>query len=143
MKNIQTTQNEIDLTGLVESYADSYGLDRNLVKAIVLKESSWDPNNENDADPSWGLMGVTQYIGERFGAISSTDDPAAGLKIPEKNLQAGCGYLKYLLGLYPLEDSIEMYNEGEPNFWDGLRVPDYLAAVMENYNGYQAATISS
>ena len=137
VKKMQGADNETAYGPLADSYADAYGLDRALVRAIVKKESSWNPNGINRSDPSYGLIGVTTYIGVRFKALESEADPAQ-LYDPIKNLIAGCGFLKYLLDLYPLDDSIEMYNEGEPNFWNGLHVPEYLAAVKGFYDEYKS-----
>lgn len=138
------SQNEALYTALAENTADKYGLDRAVVKAIIKKESDWDPNGTNPSDPSYGLMGVTPYIAITFGACRSGDDYATELHKPEKSLEAGCAYLAYLFGKY--DDGteagwakiIQCYNEGEPNYDDGYRVPEYLSAVEGFYAEYNS-----
>lgn len=137
-KKLEASDYESQLTPLINDFADRFGLERALVKAIVKKESTWDPNGINSDDPSYGLGGVTPWIGVRFGAIKSEADYQELYK-PEVNLTAACGFLKFLLEKYTWEESVQMYNEGEPNYWAGLRVPDYLAKVLEFYNEYKNA----
>jgi len=100
------------------------------IKAIIAIESSGNPNSQNPNDPSYGLMGVTMYIGREFAGVSSSSD----LFVPETNVQAGSGFLDYLKTKYadrfPLNTSdgwVQMYNLGEPRFLKGERVPSYLS----------------
>ncbi len=100
------------------------------IKAIIAIESSGNPDSQNPNDPSYGLMGVTMYIGREFGGVSTSSD----LFDPATNVQAGSGFLDYLKAKYadrfPLNTSdgwVQMYNLGEPRFLAGERVPSYLS----------------
>ena len=135
VRRVQAAQNEAALMPMVEEKAAAYGLDPALVKAIIKRESSWNPHAGGVLEPSYGLGGVTPYIGVTFGVIAS-EDAYAELWEPEKNVEAICRFLSYLLDKYDWETAIQMYNEGEPNYWDGYRVPGYLSAVEGFYEEY-------
>lgn len=119
----------------VGAAAQKYGVDPALVAAVISWEqrslASWDPRETNPNDPSYGLGQVTPYIGVRFGIIGSAADYAE-LYDPGKNCMAVAAFLDYLLNekKYPLETAIQMYNEGEPNYWAGGRVTSYLNGVL-------------
>ena len=125
------------LVAMAERIAAECGLDPDLAKAVIQKESSWDPDAINPDDPSYGIMQVTVPIGIAYGIISSADEYRELLK-PEKGMRAGCRFLAYLVRTYPLDSAIQMYNLGETKFRKGIRVPDYLAKVKEYYNEFRA-----
>ena len=95
------------------------------IKAIVMGESSGNPNAINPRDPSYGLGQITLYIGKKFAGVTTKEE----LYNPETNIKACAGFLTYLKKRYsnqfPNYEWIQMYNTGEPKFFDGLRVPDY------------------
>ncbi len=128
----------------VQNAAEHYHVDPDLIAAVVSWEqrsaTKWDPNAVNPSDPSYGLGQVTPYIGVRFGIISSEDDHQ-GLFDPQKNLNAVAAFLDYLINdeKNSLDAAVQMYNMGEPKYWDGHRVPEYLAGVksyFEKFRGY-------
>ena len=128
----------------VGNAANRYGVDANLIAAVISWEqrsaTRWDPNAVNPSDPSYGLGQITPYIGVRFGAISSEED-YSGLFDPQKNINAVAAFLDYLLNdeKNSLDVAIQMYNLGEPKYWEGKRVPEYLAGVksyLEKFRGW-------
>lgn len=142
VKSGQASQNEIAYTAMAVSTAMAKGVDPNLVRAIIKKESDWDPNGTNPNDPSYGLMGVEPLIGEAYGGIAAGSDFATLLHQPQKNLDSGCGYLADLFSKYSdgtpatWQMIIEMYNLGETRYNEGLRADDYYNAVEGFYESY-------
>jgi soluble lytic murein transglycosylase-like protein len=126
----------------IHESASLYGVDPDLIAAIISWEQRsatiWNPNAVNPSDPSYGLGQITPYIGYKFGILNSESD-FTPLFVPEKNIKAVAAFLDYLLNdeKYALPDAIQMYNEGEPQFWSGSRVPDYLDGVMGYYNQFR------
>jgi soluble lytic murein transglycosylase-like protein len=126
----------------VRSAAALHKVNPDLVAAVISWEQRssrrWDPNATNPADPSYGLGQITPYIGVRFGFLSDVTEYRK-LYEPQRNCNAVAAFLAYLLERYSLEDSIQVYNLGEPKFWNGKRVPDYLAGVLGYYEKYRKA----
>jgi soluble lytic murein transglycosylase-like protein len=129
----------------VRAAAEIYGVDADLVAAVISWEqrssTRWDPRATNPSDPSYGLGQVTPYIGVRFGIIATADD-FRELYVPEKNTRAVAAFLDYLLNekKYPLDQAVQMYNLGEPKFWNGCRVIEYLDGVMGYYKKFKAVS---
>lgn len=126
----------------IRGAAGLYHVDPDLLAAIVSWEqrsaTRWDPRATNPDDPSYGLGQVTPYIGVRFGIIPS-EASWRDLYDPAKNLRAVAAFLAYLLEDNSLDVSIQMYNLGEPKYWDGKRVPEYLAGVLGYYRKFRGA----
>ena len=124
----------------IRAAAGRYGVDPDLVAAVIAWETRgrFNADATNPADPSYGLGQVTPYIAVRFGIIASAVDYRE-LYDPEKNTRAVAAFLDYLLNekKYPLDMAIQMYNEGEPNYWEGCRVISYLNGVMDYYDKYR------
>lgn len=123
---------------LISRIAAEHGLDRNLVAAIVLQESSGiaqakrfepayryfykvdefakaldlHPDTEKDGQAtSYGLMQVMGAVCREKGFKGFFTD----LFDPETNLKYGCQHLKTYLDRYKnLEDAIASYNAGSP-----------------------------
>ena len=90
----------------VRAAAQSQGIDYLLIKAITQAESQWDSNvqtyDSEDSDYSVGLMGVSVDIAKERGCVPEDMDQALArdmLKDPEKNINCGAAYLKYLLDI--------------------------------------------
>lgn len=126
----------------VRSAAALHKVNPDLVAAVISWEQRssirWDPNATNPADPSYGLGQITPYIGVRFGLLNDATEYRK-LYEPQRNCNGVAAFLAYLLDLYSLEDSIQIYNLGQPKFWDGKRVPEYLAGVLGYYDKFRAA----
>jgi soluble lytic murein transglycosylase-like protein len=127
----------------IRAAAGRYGVDPGLVAAVIAWETRgrFNADATNPADPSYGLGQVTPYIAVRFGIIASAADYRE-LYDPGKNTRAVAAFLDYLLNdkKYPLDMAIQMYNEGEPNYWKGCRVIAYYEGVMGYYNKYKAGS---
>lgn len=121
----------------IKNYSGFYGVDPFLVAAVISWEQRstkfWNKFATNPADPSYGLGQVTPYIGVKSGVIPD-ESKYMDLYDPEKNIKAVAWFLGYLTEHYSEDDSIQMYNEGEPNFKAGKRVPEYLAGVKGMYD---------
>jgi soluble lytic murein transglycosylase-like protein len=105
------------------------------ILAIITEESSGNPKAMNPGDPSWGLMGVSLFIGKEYAGVAN----GTQLYDPTQNIKAGSGFLSYLkaryANTYPLKDDppagwIQAYNLGEPAFLKGERVPGYEQAFL-------------
>lgn len=77
----------------IAAHADAAGLDRALVRAVVLAESSGNPNAHSKADAK-GLMQITPITHEEV--MRRFDLPAGDLYDPDYNLRVGTTYLAYL-----------------------------------------------
>lgn len=93
---------------LIEKTAQKYGLDPNLVKAVVKAESDFDPMTVSIAGAE-GLMQLMPGTANDLGVTDSFD--------PAQNLDAGCRYLKQMLDKYSgqLEKALAAYNWGPGN----------------------------
>lgn len=134
-----------NLEGMIDYAAQKYNVDRSLVKAVAMTESSLNPNAENPADPSYGLMQVMPILAEDFGIVKDWHNPTpaeiAMIKDPQTNLRIGAWFLGRLLKKYSLEISIEMYNVGEAGWKQGRRNSKYVAKVMRYYNEFRANSV--
>ncbi len=88
-----------------------------LVAAMVRHESAFDPGAVS-VKGARGLMQLMPATAQRFGV------PASELFNPERNLQAGTKYLRWLAGRFPedLPRILAAYNAGEANVarYDGV-----------------------
>lgn len=137
-------------SALATKYARVRGnLTANEILSVVVNESNGDAKAYNQNDPSYGLMGVTLLIGKQFCfELTSASD----LFTPEKNVEAGSGYMAFLkkkyglhhpVGVFPPTGWIMMYNLGEPRFLRGERVPDYEAAFLKHRDALDQLTVES
>jgi len=121
------------------------GTDQNLywlTKAIIARESAWNPNAQNPADPSVGLMQI--LVGAGGPAPGLTAD---SLLDPMTNITVGVSFLRTLEAQYPLlSDTISAYNAGHP-LPDGaggyLNPGNYVNDVLAYYAFYQAADLGT
>ena len=104
---------------LVEDAARAHGVDEALVHAVILAESSYDPNAVSSAGAS-GLMQLTAETARRNGVRDRFD--------PADNIGGGVRHLKRLLVLFDgdVELALAAYNAGENAvIRAGNRVPPY------------------
>jgi soluble lytic murein transglycosylase-like protein len=118
-----------------------WSVNQAIIKAIIKKESDFDPDAVNPNDPSYGLMQVGLMVAQDYGAVKDYKNPTAEelaeLMDPQKNINIGTRHLSSLLSRYPLDTAIQMYNLGTAKYNRGFRVPDYLAKVKGFYNEYK------
>ncbi|WP_215779314.1 lytic transglycosylase domain-containing protein [Paludibacterium sp. B53371] len=121
------------LLQLISQTAMHFGLDPDLLHALIRVESGYDPRARS-AKGAIGLMQLIPATGSRFGATVLED--------PVQNLQAGSRYLVWLLqrfdGNLPL--ALAAYNAGEGAVLRyGNRIPpypetaQYVARVLRHY----------
>ena len=100
----------------VEKYSENYGVDENLVYAVIRTESHFNADDMSGA----GAMGLMQITSECFDFLQnnipddSTEYDDSALYNPEVNIKFGTYFLSYLLDKY---DNIEKtalaaYNAG-------------------------------
>jgi soluble lytic murein transglycosylase-like protein len=122
----------IELQRLVASVAKRVDLAPELLHAVILAESRYDPTAVSSKG-AIGLMQVLPSTGRRFGAEN--------LYSTEQNVTAGASYLKWLLDLFDedLALALAAYNAGEQAvIRAGRKIPRYpetqayVRAVMAN-----------
>jgi soluble lytic murein transglycosylase-like protein len=81
-------------------------------------------------------------LAEDYGFVkdwrNATEAEIAMIRLPENNVQIGTRFLAKLLGKYPKETAVQMYNVGEAGYNLGRRASDYLAKVMRYYQDYKS-----
>lgn len=121
---------DVKYDSLIVSLCNQEGLPanlRSLIKATVKRESDFNPKAYNKNDPSYGLCGITPFIGNAFTGKGSSVD----LWNPKINLLSCVRFYRDLLTKWKLDEAIQCYNLGEPKFSKGYRVPDYLSYVKK------------
>jgi len=121
------------LETIVESTAERYGLDPNLVRAVVRTESDWNPAAVSPKGAE-GLMQLVPATAERFG-VRNVFDPA-------ENVEGGVRYLGELLARFggDLEKSLAAYYAGEEAIVRAAGVPKdpetraYVRRVSQVYS---------
>jgi soluble lytic murein transglycosylase len=105
----------------INLYAEKYNLSKTLVTSIINVESGYDEKAKSNA----GAIGLMQILPEtakdcakRIGFNLEEKD----LFNPEKNIEIGCFYLRYLLDLFDgnLVNSLCAYNWGLGNVRDWI-----------------------
>ncbi|MBF0623270.1 MAG: lytic transglycosylase domain-containing protein [Magnetococcales bacterium] len=109
--------------GLIQRAADRYGLDKNLLRAVIQTESSFNPKAVSRVGAQ-GLMQLMPDTAKDMGVANPLD--------PEQNVMGGAAYLKKLLDRYRGERSLALaaYNWGMGNV---ERRPDAMPAETRNY----------
>ncbi len=102
----------------VRQLAPRYGLDANLVMAIIATESSFNPQARSGKNAQ-GLMQLLPQTAARFG-VSDVWDPV-------QNLHGGMAYLRWLLDRFDgnLQLALAAYNAGEGAVDDYMGIPPY------------------
>jgi soluble lytic murein transglycosylase-like protein len=102
----------------VRRLAPDYGLDPNLILAMILTESNFNPKARSSAN-ALGLMQLIPSTAARFGIRDRAD--------PVQNLHGGMAYMRWLLSFFggDLRLSLAGYNAGERAVEKYLGVPPY------------------
>ena len=104
---------------LIERAADRYGVDPNLVHALIEVESGYRPDVVSSAG-AMGLMQLMPDTAKRYGVGDPLD--------PEANIEAGTRHLRALLDefgpLFAL-NALAAYHAGEPVVREHGGVPPY------------------
>jgi len=90
----------------IEQAARSHGVRPELVRAVIVAESAFNPNAVSNRG-AVGLMQLRPATAHRYGVANAFD--------PEQNIKAGVHYLRDLLTRYgnDLELTLAAYNAGE------------------------------
>jgi soluble lytic murein transglycosylase-like protein len=103
---------------IINRYADRFGVDPVLVRAVIQVESSFDPRCVSHRGAR-GLMQLMPETAERYGVKSIFD--------PEQNISGGVHYLADLLQMFPhdLPRALAAYNAGENAVLRYAGIPPY------------------
>jgi soluble lytic murein transglycosylase-like protein len=102
----------------VRSLAPDYGLDADLVLAVIKTESNFNPRAQSPKS-AHGLMQLIPATAARFGVSDITN--------PVQNLHGGMAYLRWLLAFFrgDLQLALAGYNAGERAVEKYLGIPPY------------------
>ena len=99
----------------VEKYSKIYGVDKNLVYAVIRCESSFNKNAKSNKN-ALGLMQLTPPTAKWCAHLVGVDFDEESLYEPEYNIRLGTYYLSYLFTRFNSEEQVIMaYNAGEGN----------------------------
>lgn len=92
--------------GLIEGAASSASVDANLLRAVIVVESGFNPRAVSKKG-ALGLMQLMPATAARFGATNAMD--------PRQNVAAGARYLKFLMDRFGhnVRLALAAYNAGE------------------------------
>jgi len=95
-----------DFDAIITAKAAQYGVDPQLVRAVIQAESNWNPRAVSPKGAK-GLMQLMDPTAQRFGVTDAFD--------PAQNIGGGVQYLKALGGLFPNRSDLVLaaYNAGE------------------------------
>lgn len=100
---------------LIEKYSQEYGVEKELVAAVIKAESGFNSDAQSHADAK-GLMQITTDTGEWIANRLGEDYDDENLYDPETNIRFGVYYLDYLINYYKSVDyAIMAYNAGFGN----------------------------
>ncbi len=128
--------------GTLTAASNSFGVDSELLKAVVAAESAFDPKAVSHKG-AIGLMQIMPATAHRYGIHAEPGSPLKRkLSDPELNIQTGARYLADLLRLFGGETELALaaYNAGEGAVVQaGNRIPNfketqlYVKKVMTVY----------
>lgn len=100
---------ELETNNHIDKMAKRYGLNPDIIKALIEEESGWLTSAEGDDGNSIGLMQIQErWHKERMKRLGVTD-----LYDPEENITVGCDILSELLNKYGnYKDALSVYNSG-------------------------------
>lgn len=115
---------QLETNNHIDKIAKRYGLNPDIVKALIEEESGWVASAEGDNGNSIGLMQIQErWHKERLTRLGITN-----LYDPEQNVTVGCDILSELLNKYGnYEDALSVYNSG--NTEDGKA---YAERILNN-----------
>ena len=108
----------------IDKIAKRYGLNPDVIKALIEEESGWLASAEGDNGKSVGLMQIQErWHKDRMKRLGVTN-----LYDSEQNITVGCDILSELLNKYgSYKDALSVYNSG--NIHDGKQ---YAERILKN-----------
>jgi soluble lytic murein transglycosylase-like protein len=108
---------------IIDRYADHYGVDPVLVRAVIQVESDFDPKCVSKKGAR-GLMQLIPETAQRYGVHKIYD--------PEENIRGGVHYLADLLEMFhnDLSRALAAYNAGENAVIKHAGIPPYSETMM-------------
>jgi len=136
-----TTVDVEKIYSTVDKYSQKYGVDKNLVLAIIKQESNFNPNAVSSAGAK-GLMQLMDFNSEAYGLTNPYDI--------DQNIEAGVKHIKSYLDMYNgnLEMALMAYNggpgtmdrRGVKSASDLYKMPqetqNYVPKILSNYRNY-------
>lgn len=138
----------------VTKYSQEYGIDENLIYALIKAESNFDANAVSNKDAQ-GLMQLMYSTAKDVAKKSRIELTEENILDPETNINIGTKYISTLLEKYEcVEVAIAAYNAGSGNVdkWiangtikaDGSNIENvpfketntYVRKIMRNYEIY-------
>lgn len=100
---------QLETNNHIDKMAKRYGLNPDIVKALIEEESGWLASAEGDDGQSIGLMQIQErWHKDRMKRLGVND-----LYDPEQNITVGCDVLSELLNKYGnYKDALSVYNSG-------------------------------
>lgn len=139
----------------VIKYAEQYGVEENLIYALIKAESNFNPNAVSHQNAK-GLMQLMQSTAEDLAKKSKINLNNENILEPEVNIQLGTQYIASLLNKYGcVEVALAAYNAGSGNVdkWissgkikaDGSDIENipyketntYVRKIMRDYEVYK------
>lgn len=105
-ENNLPTEDTEKINEAVNKYSEIYGVDKNLILAIIKQESNFDKNAISEAGAK-GLMQLMDFNLDNYGVSNAYDI--------EENIEAGVKHIKYCLDKFSgnVEMALMAYNAGE------------------------------
>ncbi len=130
-------KNAAEFDPIVKSVASEYGVDRNLVKAVIHAESGYNPNAVSPCGAQ-GLMQLMPKTAQGLNVPDSFD--------PKDNIRGGVRYLRFLLDTFKGDVTLALaaYNAGmsRVNQYGGVppyeETRNYISRVLSYQKSYQS-----
>ncbi len=114
-KQITKTVYKKDYSEYVNKYAEQYGVEENLIYALIKAESNFNPNAVSHQNAK-GLMQLMQSTAENLAKKSKINLNNDNILEPDINIQLGTQYISTLLNKYEcVEVALAAYNAGSGN----------------------------
>jgi len=127
----ENTSTDMDkIYNSVDKYSSKYGVDRNLILAIIKQESNFNPNAISSAGAK-GLMQLMDFNSEAYGVENPYDI--------DENINAGVKHIKSYLNMYNgnVEMALMAYNAGPGTMARrGVNSPSDLYKMPEETQNY-------